>query len=135
LKTLFADAPFVSIEEGFPDKLLSLPTVSVEWQTIDSRPFEMGNKVQLREIKYSLDVFAKDKNQRDEFIFRVFNELDMGISVYNYDEGFPPSVSPSTLGCLIPIRKNARNIELLPTLSRELYYRASITVTMIYDKI
>ena len=80
-------------------------------------------------------MFAKDKAQRDEYIFKIFNELNSGISVYDYDEGFPPLVSPTRLGCLIPLRKNAKNIPVLPHLTKELYYRASITVIMVYDKI
>jgi hypothetical protein len=133
LQNLFLDAPFVNIKMGFPDQNLSLPTVSVEWETIDSSPFELGNKTQVKEVKYSFDVFAKDTDQRNEFIFRVFNELDMGIPVYDYDEGFPPDVSPTRLGCLIPLRKYAKNIPVLPQLTKELYFRASITVVMTYD--
>ena len=135
LVDLFSDSNFVGIEIGFPDKEISLPVISVEWENIDSFPFELGNKKQVKEIRFSFDVFALNKDQRNEFIFRIFDELDSGIPVYDYNDGFPPDVTPTRLGCLIPLRKNAKNIPVLPGLTRELYFRSSITVTMEYDKL
>lgn len=135
LKDLFVSSPFITIVRGFPPKLLTLPTVSVVWETIDSAPFELGNKTQLKEIRYSFDVFALNEDQRDEIIFEIYNQIDMGIPIYDYDEGFPPLVSPTRLGCIYPIRKHASNIPLYPNLVTQLYYRASITAYMVYDKV
>jgi hypothetical protein len=68
--------------------------------------------------------------------YRVYNELDYGIPVYDYNEGFPPAVSPTRLGCLRvkDDEKRLETIRVLPQLVDKLYYRASISFVMVYDK-
>ncbi len=135
LKNLFLDAPFVTIVDAFPATDLVIPTISVEWDEITGIPLELGNRTMLRERVFYFDIFAKNKSQRDEFAYRIFNELDNGIPVYDYNEGFPEQgATPSRLGALTLEEKNLRNIRVDPELVDELYYRAALFFTAKYDQ-
>jgi hypothetical protein len=124
---------FVTIQDGFPDAKLVIPTVSVEWDEITGYDFELGNRTPLKERLWYLDIFAKNKSQRDDFAYLLFNELDDGIPVYDYNDGFP---STTRLGTLIPVQRRIKNLhsfqedEENPT---ELYYRAVVIFTATYD--
>lgn len=133
LKGLFEEYPFVNVVDGFPDEILKLPTVSVEIDVIDSYPFELGNRHLAKTRIWYVDVFASNKGQRNEFAYRVLNELEDTIPVYNYDEGFPPEANPSKLGGLIPSDIRLEIIKVLPELVDTLYYRATVTFTATYD--
>jgi hypothetical protein len=135
LKNIFADAPFVNIVDAFPTSDLVIPTISIEWQQATGVPLELGSRQLLRERIFYFDIFAKNKSQRDEFAYRLFNELDNDITVYNYNEGFPEQgVTPSRLGSLILVEKTMQNIQVDPDLVDELYYRAAIYFTAKYDQ-
>lgn len=136
LKDNFASSSFVTIVDAFPEEDLQLPTISVEWDTIDGYQAELGNRKTVKERVFYIDVFAKNKSQRDEFAYKIYNDLDDGIPVYNYDEGFPEQgVTPTRLGCLIPLHRKIQNIKILPELVDELYYRAVVIFTAVYDKL
>jgi len=42
LVNLFSDAPFINIEDGYPETDFVIPTVAVEWSNISLFPLEMG---------------------------------------------------------------------------------------------
>ena len=132
----FSDVPFVEIEDGFPDgKPLKLPTVSVEAGKIDVVEFEMGNRDGIRVRKWYIDVYAVNKSQRDEFGYRLLDALKDGIPVYNYDEGFPPSVTPTREGTLIVDSKSFNPIRINADVSGKLYYRATVSFVAQNDKV
>lgn len=136
LKDKFSPYPFVSIEDGFPEKLLTLPTVSSEWDDIDSYQLELGNRQVVKERVWYIDIFAKNKSQRDEFAYKVFNDLDDGIPVYDYNEGFPEQgIAPTRLGCLQILDRKVRRVGIVPELTDELYFRAVVIFTARYDKL
>ncbi len=136
LKDKFSSAGFVTIVDAFPDELLTLPTISVEWDTIEGFEWELGNRKVMKERVYYVDIFAKNKSQRDEFAYKIFNDLDDGITIYDYNEGFPEQgATPSELGCFIIKNRKAKNIEVDSDLVDELYYRAAVIFTATYDKL
>jgi len=136
LKTLFADAPFVTIVDGFPEGVdLKLPTVAVEAGKIDVVLFEMGNRDGLRVRRWYIDIFAVNKSQRDEFGYRLLDALKDGIPVYNYDQGFPPSVSPAREGTLMVNSKSYNPIRVSADVVDKLYYRATVTFAAQNDKV
>ena len=100
IKDQFTDASYVVIEDSFPETYVELPTIAVDAGTLDHEAYELGNRVPLRIRKWFIHIFAKTKSQRDDFAYRILNSLDDGISTYDYDEGFPPDVSPSKIGHL-----------------------------------
>lgn len=126
LKDVYSSAPFIKIEDGFPEGDLSLPTVAVEAGRINIKEYELGNRDGLRVRTWYIEIFAKNKSQRDEFGYKLLNELKNGVPVYNYNEGFPPDVTPTKIGVLtrtstlyepVPVTKETHGL---------LYYRASI---------
>lgn len=129
LKDVFSDSPFIAIEDGFPDKDLVLPTVAIEAGKIDVVEYEMGNRDGLRVRRWYIDIYAKNKSQRDEFGYRLLDRLKDGIPVYNYDEGFPPSVTPTKIGTLQVLSKSYNPVKISDKVVDKLYYRASVTMT------
>jgi hypothetical protein len=128
---LFSTIPSVTIEDGFPiNKELVLPSVAVEGEELFLKDKEMGNRRGRKLRLWSLDVYGSNKEQRDEIVGILFNNLDaIGvISVYDYDEGFPPSVSPTQLGVLKVDKESVTvtPIRIFPDLVEKLYWRSRI---------
>jgi hypothetical protein len=135
LKDLFTSVGInVNVVESFPETDLVLPTVSVDWSDFDGIPYELGNRKFLKERVWYIDVFAKTNTQRNDFTYKIFNALQDGVSVYDYNSGFPPDVTPDKLGVLIPTRIRVRKIPVDSNLVDEMYYRAVIIFTATYDK-
>ena len=134
LVALFTDVPYVNIRDGFPISDLVIPTVSVEGGTINLLPHEIGNKNRVFSRYWRIDVFGDTKSQRDDFTYRILENLQDTIPVYDYDEGFPPGVSPTQLGCLNVRNVRSNVIEILPEFTQKLYYRTSIALTAEYNK-
>jgi len=61
--------------------------------------------------------------------------LKDGIPVYNYDQGFPPSVSPTRIGTLVVISKSYDPIRVSADVVEKLYYRATISMVAQNDTI
>jgi hypothetical protein len=114
--------------DGSPDGELVLPTVAVERRPIKIVPYQLGGPSPTAEYSYSLDVFAKTKAQCDDIAYMLQAELDdNNIAVYDYDEGFPPDVSPTQIGALIltgPIEN--RRVYVFPEITPLLYWRAVV---------
>ena len=134
LVDLFSDVSFVTIEDGYPETELTIPTIAVEWSMIDLSPLELGNRSGLQRRVWFIEIFAENKSQRDDFGYRIMNAIEDNIPVYDYDEGFPPSVSPTQLGCLIPQRIKMEIIRVIPELVDKLYWRAVISFTAEYTQ-
>ena len=123
---------FVTVVDAFPDlqtmetPQLVLPTVSVDSLDITNVPFELGSLDHTRRF-WAVDVFAKTKSQRDDFTYTIFNELkDKNISVYDYEQGFPPTVVPQ-IGYLEIDKIVAKPIYVFRDLVQDLYWRSRIT--------
>ncbi len=132
LKDLVAST-FIQVVDGFPSTKLIIPSISIEWNELDAIDYELGNREGLMEREYYIDVYAQSKSQRDELIYMIHSALKNPILIYDYNEGFPPSVTPSQIGCLLPIRRTARNIPVLAELVPEMYYRATVNYMAAYQ--
>lgn len=126
---------FVSIEDSFPEEPISIPSVSVDAGELDHKLFELGNKTPLRIRKWRIDVFAKNKSQRDDFCYRILNSLDDGINVYNYDEGFPPDVTPSKSGHLGLLNKRFIPVPVMLQENQQKYYRGQVIFITEQDQV
>lgn len=135
LKNLFASDTIVTIVDDFPVAGLVLPTVAVEAKTIRKYPFEMGNPRGIEPRIWFIDVFGKTKSQRDDLGYKILNEIEDGIPVYDYDQGFPPDVSPAEIGCLIPSEIKMEIIRVIPELVTEMYWRATISFVATYSSL
>jgi len=136
IKDLFSIYPFVTIKDGFPDEDLVIPTVSIDLQVIDPVPAELGNRHGKKTFMFFIDIFAISKAQRDEFAYKIMYELENSVPVYDYDEGFPPTVSPTKLGSLVPTDLRMEIIRIIPEIVVDkLYYRSMITFVAEYNKL
>lgn len=131
---------FVTVVDGFPgsetsvDPRLILPTVSIDALDLTNVPFELGSLDKTSRF-WAIDVFAKNKSQRDDFTYVIFNQLkDSVIPVYNYDLGFPPTVVPQ-IGYLISDNITAKPVYVFRDLVQDLYWRSRITFFTKYTEV
>jgi hypothetical protein len=125
----------IKVVDGFPEEVLTLPTVSIEGENIRVVPHELGNRRGRRERVWTIDVFATNKAQRDELTSVILDDLETGIPVYDYDEGFPPGVSPTQLGLLSPFDIDVLTVHNFGDLVEKLYWRTSIRFISEYSQI
>lgn len=135
LKNLFADSPMINVVDGFPETGLVLPTVALEEDITNTEPIQLGDRTTAKIRNYFIDIFAETKTQRNEIGYRLLEALDDKISIYNYDEGFPPGTSPSKLGVLDPTQQTLEPIKVLPELTEKLYYRATVSFLAEYSQL
>jgi hypothetical protein len=135
MKDLFNTTDYINVVDGFPVENLVIPCVSVESNTIDTKPGELGNRRRILIRSWYIDVFAKNKSQRDEIGYKILRALEDPIQVYNYDEGFPPDVSPTRIGCMNIDEIQMRTIKIMPQLVDRMYYRTTVNFTAEYNQI
>ncbi len=123
-------------KDGRPSGDLTLPAVAVERQPIIMEPFELAGK-RLARYFYVIDIYGLNKAQRDDIAYTIQDDLDdNNVKVYDYDEGFPPSVSPSQIGTLV-IDSDIRSmpVYVFPELSPTEYWRAVVDFAGYYSAI
>lgn len=128
---VFASYDFVNVADGYPDADIQLPTVSIEALDINPIEFELGNRVGRKDRLWVMDIYATNKAQRDEFAYLIVDELENGIPVYDYDEGFPPP-TPTQLGALDVRNIRATPVIIFPEIEEKLYWRESVVFSTIY---
>lgn len=134
VKDKFSTSSFITIVDGFPEGELTLPTIAIDNGRIDVKQFELGNRDGLRVRRWYIEIFAKNKSQRDEFGYKLLNELKDGVPVYNYNEGFPPTVS-TKVGSLQVLSKTYDPIRINADVVEKLYYRAIVSIVAQNDVI
>jgi hypothetical protein len=134
LVDLFSAYPFVNVADGFPDEDLELPVVSVEALDIGSPPFELGDRHGLRDRLWLIDVLALNKAQRDEFTYLIMDSLEDGVAVNDYDEGFPPDVTPTKIGALDVRDLSSTVVVIFPEIQEKLYWRMSINFATTFNQ-
>lgn len=136
VEQLFSSFGFVTVVSEFPKQLLSLPTISVVNGKLIEDRFELGNrKSGLRTRRWFIDIYAGNLSQRDDFAYRILNESDNGMDVYDYNEGFPPSASPTVINHLSVISKSYEPIDVLRSSNELLYYRGQLILITQNDKV
>jgi hypothetical protein len=133
VKSVFVASPFIHVEDGYPETAFTLPTIAVEISDIDTIPSELGDRVRRKMRTWYIDVFANDKAQRDEYAYKLMSAFEQPIPVYNYDEGFPPTSSPSQIGCISTDDIKLQIIKVLPELTEKMYYRSLVIFTGEYS--
>jgi hypothetical protein len=122
---IFSSTPGINIVDGFPDDPLKLPTISVEWDDTEAVDFQLGDRSGKRLRTWFIDVFAKNKTTRDEFAYKIHNELRNGITVYDVVNGVP---TQDKIGHLDILQRRIKVVRVDPELVSTLYYRASISI-------
>jgi len=121
----------VTIVDGFPEEILSIPTVAVDWDETENIERELGTRRGSRLRTWFIDIFAKNKSQRDEIAYDIYDALKNGITVYDIVGGVP---STTEIGHLNVIQRRNKRIDIDPELVSPLYYRARITILTENDK-
>ena len=125
---------FVTVVDGFPEGDLTLPTVSVEALPMEAVPYELGGLD--KDIRFwRIDVFANNKSQRDDFAYNVYKQLEGNVEVYDYDEGFPPTISPTQIGSMKCYDRKVAPIIVFEELVRKMYWRSAINFWTEYETI
>jgi len=119
----------VSIVDAYYNGELQVPRIAIDPGNIESYTFELGGQEGYDRIWY-LRIFGNTKQQRDEMGYKIFNTLrnKRTISVYDYDEGFPPSVTPTEIGYLSIPQHQYRPENLVSELQEILFYRAAVAI-------
>lgn len=134
LVDLFSDFPQLHIRDAYPIEDLEIPSVSIEREDIDLLGYELGNRYGLSLGMWRIDIFGINKTQRDEIGYRILHNIENGINVYDYDEGFPdPPAYPTKIGYLLTDDIKMTFIKVFPDLVDTLYWRAEILFTTQYE--
>lgn len=135
LTNLFTSYPQVTIVDGYPEDDLVLPTISIENGEVVPNDYELGNRYPLRQRYWTIVIYAKNKAQREDFSSFIHNNLENGIIVYDYDQGFPPTVVPQYGDRVItPQYIVVTPVRIFPDLTELLYWKAVINFYDIYEK-
>lgn len=135
IKDLFSGTSTINVVDGFPVEGLTIPCIAVEAKRIDTAKFELGDKKRVQIRAWYIDVFAQNKSQRDEIAYTILNALESCIPVYDYDEGFPPTVTPTRLSCMNTEDLRLDIVRVMPQLVDKLYWRATVSFTAVENTI
>ena len=119
----------VDIVDSYYDGDLEIPRVAIVGGDIGSTLHELGGAERYDRVWY-LEIFANTKQQRDEIGYKIFGQLrtDGGMKIYDYDEGFPPAVSPSSLGWMDALRHQYRPAIFDTELQTLMDWRATVAI-------
>lgn len=133
LRTLLIDSPFISITSEYREDELTIPRITLETGVTTGDTFELGNKNLLVQRRYYLNIYAINISQRNDYAYKLFNELNTSIPVYDYDEETLPDELPTQIGTFLLEDVQITPIEVLPELVETLYWRAVVRYTAIYN--
>jgi hypothetical protein len=133
LKDLLVSTPFINIVSEYTESNLIVPRIAVETGDTLGEPFELGNRNLLQERRYYIDIYASNISQRNDYAYKLFNELTSPIPVNDYDEGFPPDVTPTKLGNLLLKTIRIMPINVDADLVQEMHWRSVVYYTAVYS--
>jgi hypothetical protein len=134
IKNVFDPLGILVVDE-FPVQDLVIPSVAIETALLKPIVGEMGNVHRVYYRVYHIDYFAVNKTQRQQMGYTILRALESAIPVFDYNEGFPPDVSPSQVGCLQTLEIRQENILINPELVSKLYYRGKISFETYFNKL
>ena len=135
IKDMFQDVAFLTVVDSFPDQITTVPTISIDAGKIKEELFEIGNRDKVRIRRWYIDIFAKNISQRDDMGYRILDQSKNGITVYDYNEGFPPDVSPTNINHMDIVGISYEPIPVFLQESESLYYRGQVTIVTQNDKV
>lgn len=122
----------VTVVDEYPDQLLALPTISLDWDDLNGYQLELGTRQLAQERTWYIEIFASTKGQRKDFAYKIFNDLQEGVPIYELDTDGTQLLSQQ-LGTLVPVSINIRKLNPIPELIGELYWRSTVTFVATYD--
>lgn len=125
---VFSDATWITIVDAYDTDEATVPSIAIRPDIIDAEPVQMGDRRQYNIRVWYLDIYAVNKDQRADIAYRLMEEVDNGIPILDFDEGFPPDVTPSQIGTIIADQKRYTPVDVNPELVVKMYWRGSITI-------
>lgn len=125
LRDLFSPT-FINVVDEFPTEDLVLPTIAIISEEDTAKPFQLGGS-DIDKKNWSIYVYAKNSGQRDDYLSLIKRSLESGICVYNYDEGFPPDVSPTSIGSLVVESRKSKPLRVYEDLVKKKYWWGVVT--------
>lgn len=135
IKNMFSDASHIEIVDSFPESILTIPTISIDAGKLKEELFELGDRNKIRIRTWYLDIFAKNKSQRDDFGYRILDQTKNGINIYDYNEGFPPDITPSKIGHMDILSISYEPIPVMLDESEKLYFRGQVILVTQNDTV
>lgn len=135
IKNMFQDVSFIEVVDSFPEQILTIPTISIDAGKLTEDLFELGDRNRLRTRTWYIDIFAKNKSQRDDFGYRILDQSKNGINVYDYNEGFPPDVTPSRVEHMTVLSISYEPIPVMLDENEKLYFRGQVILVTQNDTI
>ena len=135
IKDMFSDTPNIEIVDSFPEEILTIPTISIDAGKLKEESFELGNRDKVRIRTWYIDIFAKNKAQRDDFGYRILDQSKNGIHVYDYNEGFPPDVTPSRIEHMEVLSISYEPIPVILDEVQQNYFRGQVILVTQNDTI
>lgn len=135
VKNVLSIYPSINVVDGYPFTDLKIPVVSVDEGRLMLEDYELGNSQGRRNRRWYIDVFAKTKSQRDEVGYELLNSFKRGITVYDYNTGFPPDYSPASIEHLDVVARELIPIPIDPELVDTLYYRSTVAIVARNDTV
>lgn len=126
--TVFVDSPFIKIVDAYDDDEVTIPSIAIKEGSTNSKPIQLGDRRMYSVRVWYFDIYATNKDQRSDISYRIMRELDNGIPILDFDEGFPPTVAPSQIGVIIPKEKSYTPVDVNPVLVKKMYWRGSLTL-------
>jgi hypothetical protein len=127
IKNIFSDlAEFIEVVDSFPEQILRIPTISIDAGKLKEELYELGDRDRIRIRTWYIDIFAKNKSQRDDFGYTILGASKDGINVYDYNEGFPPENSPARVNHMDILSRSYEPIPVMLDEGEKLYYRGQI---------
>jgi hypothetical protein len=135
IKNMFQDVSFIDIQDSFPEKILDVPTISIDAGKLKEELFEIGNRDKVRIRTWYIDIFAKNRSQRDDFGYRILDQSKNGIIVYDYNEGFPPDIAPSRIEHMQVLSDSYEPIPVMLDEQEKLYFRGQVILVTQNDTV
>ena len=135
LMDTFSDVSSITILDEYSNRELEVPSLALQTGLITDEEFQLGDRTQKLIRLWHIDIYAKSTEQRNEIAYRLLRELDDGIPVYDYDEGFPPDIDPSRIGTISVFSKEYTPIAVVPELLDKMYWRGSVTIFTEYSEV
>lgn len=124
----------IKVVKGYDEEELELPCVAVDGGRYENVPIELGNREGLRQQLWIIDIFAVNKQQRDDLADLIYNSFLNNIPVYDYDVSFPPP-NPPQVGILEIQDRSNDSIIVFRDLVEKFYWRRKITLNTRYKEI
>jgi hypothetical protein len=135
IKNMFSSTPFIEIVDSFPEQILTVPTISIDAGKLKEELFELGDRDKVRIRTWYIDIFAKNKSQRDDFGYKILAQTKNGMNIYDYNEGFPPDMAPTKIGHMDVLSISYEPIPVMLDEVEKLYFRGQVILVTQNDTI